>query len=129
MRATGRPRRDVLIDTVELDGSENRMWSDGPGKATLLVARDLAGNATATPIPLELTWQGGLKFDGQTIYFERDVTVAGMDGEVALRPALGEVGRADSVWAESRSIEHQLERDRVSRPGDDRERARATPRA
>ncbi len=72
----------VLTDTVELDGGENRMWSDGPGKATLLVARDLAGNPSATPIPLELAWQGGLKFDGQTIYFERDVTAAGMDGKL-----------------------------------------------
>ncbi len=69
----------VLTDTVELDGQENRMWSDGPGKATMLNARNLAGNPTATPQPMELNWQGGMKFDGQRIYVERDVTVTGND--------------------------------------------------
>ena len=37
----------VLTDAVELDGSDNRMWSDGPGKATLLVTRDLQGKHSA----------------------------------------------------------------------------------
>lgn len=69
----------VLTDTVELDGRENRMWSDGPGRATMLVARKRTGNATATPQPMELNWQGGMKFDGQRIYVERNVTVTGND--------------------------------------------------
>jgi hypothetical protein len=76
----------VLTDVVELDGKDNRMWSNGPGKATLMVTGGLTGNplanstASATPIPMELHWQGGLRFDGRTITFERDVSVAGMDG-------------------------------------------------
>ena len=37
----------VLTDVVEIDGKENRMWSDGPGKATLMVTRGLTGNRLA----------------------------------------------------------------------------------
>jgi lipopolysaccharide export system protein LptA len=69
----------VLADVVEFDSRDNRMWSDGPGKATLLVTRDLEGRAAAEPFPLEITWQGGLNFDGRTIVFERNVLVAGTD--------------------------------------------------
>ncbi len=69
----------VQADAVELDSGDNRMWSDGPGKATLLVTRDLEGRTSADPFPVEITWQGGLRFDGRTIVFERDVLVAGTD--------------------------------------------------
>jgi lipopolysaccharide export system protein LptA len=67
----------VLADVVELDSRANRLWSDRPGKATLLITRDLQGQAAATPFPVEITWHGGLEFDGRTIRFERDVLVAG----------------------------------------------------
>ncbi|MEX0611723.1 MAG: hypothetical protein WD738_11170 [Pirellulales bacterium] len=66
----------VATDVVELDGRDNRMWSEGPGKATLLVTRDLNGQAASEPFPLEIIWQGGLRFDGRTIVFERNVLVA-----------------------------------------------------
>jgi hypothetical protein len=69
----------MLVNVLELDVRENRMWADGAGKATLLVTRDLEGQAAATPFPLDLTWQGGLNFDGATILFDRDVAVAGAD--------------------------------------------------
>jgi lipopolysaccharide export system protein LptA len=69
----------MLINMLELDVRENRMWSDGAGRATLLVTRDLEGQASPTPFPLELTWQGGLNFDGSTMLFDRDVVVAGAD--------------------------------------------------
>jgi lipopolysaccharide export system protein LptA len=67
------------INVLEIDARENRMWSDGAGTATLLVTRALDGQATATPFPLDLTWQGGLQFDGTTMLFDRDVEVAGAD--------------------------------------------------
>jgi hypothetical protein len=70
---------NLQVDTVEVDGNGNRLWSDGPGKATLQVARNLAGQAAAQPFPLEVTWQGGLRFDGQTVSFNDDVLVDGMD--------------------------------------------------
>ncbi|HEX5470471.1 MAG TPA: hypothetical protein VFW73_01225, partial [Lacipirellulaceae bacterium] len=69
----------LLTDTVQMDGHENRMWSDGPGEATMLMARDLQGNASATPTPVKIQWQGGLQFDGQVITFDRDVVVTSAD--------------------------------------------------
>src|SRR5262249_32252349 len=54
-------------------------WGDGPGEAIVLMARDLQGNATASPTPVKITWQNGLRFDGQTITFNQNVTVASAD--------------------------------------------------
>ncbi len=62
-----------------MDGRDNHMWSDGPGEATVLMARDLQGNATAVPTPVKIRWRNGLRFDGQTITFDRDVVVASAD--------------------------------------------------
>ncbi|MCI0333303.1 MAG: hypothetical protein L0228_08785 [Planctomycetes bacterium] len=69
----------MLVNLIELDVRDNSMWSNGSGRATLLVTRDLEGQASATPFPLDLSWEGGLKFDGSTIVFERDVVVEGAD--------------------------------------------------
>ncbi len=69
----------MLVDTVEADGGDSRVWSDGPGRATLQVSRNMAGQQTATPVPMEITWQNGFRFDGQTIVFNQGVVVAGMD--------------------------------------------------
>lgn len=67
------------VDAVEADGGSSRVWSDGPGKATLLVARNLQGQQAATPFPVEVIWQKGFRFDGQTILFTDGVVVSGMD--------------------------------------------------
>jgi len=69
----------MRISALEIDTKENRMWSDGPGTATLLVTRDLEGQPAATPLPLDLAWQGGLQFDGTTMQFDREVVAAGAD--------------------------------------------------
>lgn len=66
-------------DVIEMDGKTNHMWSDGPGEANMLMARDLQGNTTATPTPVNIHWQGGLRFDGQTITFDRDVVITNTD--------------------------------------------------
>jgi hypothetical protein len=56
------------------------MRSDGAGKATMMVTRDLNGQTSATPFPLEVTWKGGLEFDGnRTIVFNRNVAIASAD--------------------------------------------------
>jgi hypothetical protein len=78
----------MLAAMVELDQRENRLWTNGPGKATLLVTRDLpafGGHAEAngreptTPIPVEISWQAGLAFDGRTILLTRNVVVSSPD--------------------------------------------------
>lgn len=70
----------VLAEQVELDAAENRLWSDGPGQAMLLVTRDLEGHETAAPYPLEIRWQDGLDFDGRYITCQRQVLVQAADG-------------------------------------------------
>jgi hypothetical protein len=72
----------MLVDTVEADGGDSRVWSDAPGQATLLVARNLQGQETTTPLPMEVTWQKGFRFDGQTIVFRDNVVVTGMDSKL-----------------------------------------------
>jgi hypothetical protein len=69
----------LLTDTVEIEGRDNHMWSDGPGEATVQMAKDLQGNPTATPTPVKIRWQNGLRFDGETIIFNQNVTIASAD--------------------------------------------------
>ncbi len=69
----------MFVRLLEIDARDNRMWSDGTGKAVLLVSRNLEGQQTPQPFPLDLTWQGGMQFDGTTITFDRDVVAAGVD--------------------------------------------------
>lgn len=73
--------RGVTVEAAgaELDQTQNRLWSDGPGKATMLLARDLQGQPTAMPYPLEITWNGGLDFDGRQMVFNDQVLVQGAD--------------------------------------------------
>jgi hypothetical protein len=72
----------MFVNVLEADVRENRMWSDGPGRATLMITRDLQGQAAATAFPLDLSWRGKLNFDGSTIAFEQDVVAAGADDKL-----------------------------------------------
>lgn len=58
---------------IHLDRGANRVWIDGQGQLTLQVDRDLHGRTDLQPLPLEVTWQGRMFFDGQTATFERKV--------------------------------------------------------
>jgi lipopolysaccharide export system protein LptA len=72
----------LLTAALQMDGRDNHMFSDGPGEATVLMAHDLQGTATATPTPVKINWQNGLQFDGQTITFERNVVVTSADSKL-----------------------------------------------
>ncbi len=72
----------LLTDAFEMDGRNNNMWSNGPGEATLTMSHGLQGRATDTPTPVKINWKGGLKFDGQTITFDRDVIVSDTDSRL-----------------------------------------------
>jgi hypothetical protein len=71
----------MLVDKLEADGSNNRVWSNGPGKATMLVTRNITGQGQkpTAPFPVDLTWQNGFEFDGQTALFKQGIVVAGME--------------------------------------------------
>jgi hypothetical protein len=88
---TGRPANVVargmtlLGQNVQLDRGANRLWIDGVGRMTIEGNRTAAGNDQRAPPrdqaddlfsgrgTLLIDWQGGLKFDGRTAHFERDV--------------------------------------------------------
>ncbi len=64
---------------IEIDQHENRMWSDGPGQATILVTRDLAGRGAAAPSPFEIVWHNGMVFDGRMATFRGNIEGRGAD--------------------------------------------------
>jgi hypothetical protein len=69
----------VLTEVVELDQRGNRLWSNGPGKATLILTRGMSGRTSDYPVPVDVSWQGGLQFDGQNVLIQKNVVVAGAD--------------------------------------------------
>lgn len=71
------PGVTVSAESVEVDQRANRLWSNGPGQAVLLMTRDLNGQASTEPVPMEVRWQGGMTFDGRTIALRRNVVVTG----------------------------------------------------
>ncbi len=61
-----------------LDQQTNRVWINGPGNLTMnpgvsAAAKPHSSDALPNVQDLEITWQGGMIFDGKKIYFERDV--------------------------------------------------------
>jgi hypothetical protein len=72
----------VRAADVQLDVGQNRLWIEGPGVANMMLKRDLTGRENATPTPLEMTWQGGLAFDGRTIAIRRYVLITSPDDRV-----------------------------------------------
>lgn len=73
------PGVTVSAESIEVDQRSNRLWSNGPGQAVLLMTRDLNGQASTGPTPMEVRWQGGMSFDGRTIELLRNVVVTGAD--------------------------------------------------
>lgn len=62
---------------VQMERRTNRLWIDGAGRTTLPVNRDLNGQAMSQTQTLEVTWEGGMNFDGRTIAFSRKVVARG----------------------------------------------------
>ena len=62
---------------IELDRSANRAWVDGPGRMTLPVKQAPGSHALLETQSLEITWQGGMTFDGLTAIYDRSVVVRG----------------------------------------------------
>jgi lipopolysaccharide export system protein LptA len=71
--------REIAIDgaAIHLDRAQNLSWVDGQGLMTLLVPSDPANQPAAQPRPVEITWKGGMEFDGRDAMF-RDGVVAVM---------------------------------------------------
>ena len=81
--ATGQPaqvqtdRLTLQSAQLQLDRLQNRLWTDGPGRMTLTVDRDLQGQKLPAPQSLTIDWHQQMNFDGTTIRFAGDVEVLG----------------------------------------------------
>ena len=60
---------------IELDRSTNHAWVEGPGRMTLPVKQDTSGRSLLQTPTMEIAWQGGMTFDGQTAVYDRSVVV------------------------------------------------------
>jgi lipopolysaccharide export system protein LptA len=60
---------------IELEKQTNRLWIDGPGSMTMPVEQDLNGQPVAHPQKLDITWEGGMAFKGNSVVYQRNVAV------------------------------------------------------
>jgi hypothetical protein len=81
----GSPAR-VMAEQTLLEGAalhvsqrENRMWADGPGRMRLPSQSPGAKQAMPSQVPLWVSWQGGMDFNGQVARFLRKVEVRGVN--------------------------------------------------
>jgi hypothetical protein len=74
-----------LTAAVEIDQPENRLWSDGPGQARILITKDLEGRASERPYPIDLHWEEGMEFDGKRAVFRGDIRGEGPDDRLRCR--------------------------------------------
>ena len=58
---------------IELEQLNNRLWIDGAGRMTLPDTRTTG----KTPATIEVTWQGGMNFDGRTAIYQKSVLARG----------------------------------------------------
>ncbi len=85
IQVAGSTQRRALVDaeglkltgvTIHMDQSANKLWVEGAGELKMNpTAKQPAGpiaNATR-PSQIDVSWGGGMVFDGRTIYFEQDV--------------------------------------------------------
>lgn len=89
--------RGMTLDgrRIQLDRTANRLTIDQAGTMQLPVDRDMEGQRTAEPQTLELTWQGGLTFDGLRAEIRGDVVAR--TGHQTLATPLMEVFFQDRV--------------------------------
>ncbi len=71
-RATGRSAA-ITGNTLQLERGTGRMWVRGAGTMQLPLDRDLQGKPLDTVELLDITWNGQMHFDSQTISFDKDV--------------------------------------------------------
>ncbi|MBI3838512.1 MAG: hypothetical protein HY288_11345 [Planctomycetia bacterium] len=62
-------------EAIEMEKHTNRLWIDGPGRMTMPIDQDLNGQPIARPQILNITWQGGMNFQSNTVIYERGVLV------------------------------------------------------
>ncbi|MEX2113260.1 MAG: hypothetical protein WD845_08750 [Pirellulales bacterium] len=61
--------------SIELEKHTNRLWVDGAGQMVMPIQQDLNGQPLLKPQSAEVTWQGGMHFQANTVTFEHNVRV------------------------------------------------------
>ena len=90
---------------INLDQQANKIWVEGPGSMSINpntireASQDASGPTEkplttvlkgSTPENLDVTWQGGMIFDGSKIYFERNVVMAAVQNKTSKENGAGE---------------------------------------
>lgn len=83
----------LMSSAVYLDEAQNRAWIQGAGEAHLTLARDLQGQSTETPYPLDIRWEKGLNFDGQQVELSGDVFAEGPEDWLRCDRLVGTLSR------------------------------------
>jgi len=80
---SGDDQADALVEAngltlsgAKIEGNKagNTLAVNGPGSMQLPMNKSLAGESSGEAMPLKIDWQGGMRFDGQQIRFEKNVT-------------------------------------------------------
>ncbi len=67
---------------IRLDEGTNRLWIDGAGTMHLPMPKGAQGNQLPPGGRLQISWRGGMDFDGETIKYSDDVIVASPQQQV-----------------------------------------------
>jgi len=65
----------LLGEAIELEQHTNRLWVAGPGKMIMPIDQDLNGRPMAESQTAEVTWQGSMNFQSNTVTFQHKVRV------------------------------------------------------
>ena len=66
----------LILSGAKIEGhkARNTLEVNGPGRMTLPMTQDLAGQPAGGGATLAIDWKGGMRFDGQRLSFQKDVT-------------------------------------------------------
>ncbi|MCH8921751.1 MAG: hypothetical protein IIA67_01240 [Planctomycetes bacterium] len=78
---------ESLGGSIELDQAANRMWIRGPGRMTLSQTTHPDTSKPRRVESLEVLWQEGLEFDGQTATYRKGVTIRTVQAILKRDPA------------------------------------------
>ena len=125
---------ESLGGTIELDQGTNRMSIHGPGRMTLSEASGTDRNKPRRVESLEVVWQEGLEFDGQTATCRKAVTIRTVQSILkrtparSAQPAAGRPGKIQRLFTDVKTerlvvtLRRKIDFGRSDRTGADRDR-------
>ncbi len=98
---------------IHLDQRANRLWVVGAGTMNVEKPQEAEeiGNANSRPENIAISWQGGMIFDGLKMYFEDNVTAAGVQQDNEKNSQVRSLSAALSVMLKNEIDFKQLKGD------------------